>query len=234
MRTCRPLRLACLLLCLTVQPSLAQEPQSRADVLRAERERKSTALETPEPSRLERVLLDLESGRLIERLLNPPEGIYPRLGNITAGSGISVGPGYRKPGLFGGHADAQAFVAASFSEYWMVDARLDLPRLAGERLAIGVHGQRYSFPSQEFFGVGPTSNRADLVTYGLKNTVIGASATYRPARVVAIGGSLDRLAPDIEAGTEPGEILSLFDRQQAPGVLAQHGHDCVTRLHPLR
>jgi hypothetical protein len=199
----------------------AQEPETRADALRAEREKKSTALSPPKTSRLERTLLDLESGRLFERILGPPEGLYPRIGNITAGSGISVGPGIRYPGLLGEHVDVQAFAAASFSRYWMVDARLLMPRLMQERLSLDLHGQRYSFPSQEFFGVGPDSNRDDLVTYGLQNTVVGASATLRPTSWLSIGGGVDRLAPTIEAGIEPGEILSLFDDVQAPGVLDQ-------------
>ena len=49
--------------------------------------------------------MDLESGRLFERLLNPAEGLYPKIGNVTSGSGFSLGPGYRHPRLFGGHAD---------------------------------------------------------------------------------------------------------------------------------
>ena len=51
----------------------------------------------------------LESGRLFERLLNPAEGLYPKIGNITPGSGFSIGPGYRQPACFGGHADFSTF-----------------------------------------------------------------------------------------------------------------------------
>ena len=48
---------------------------------------------------MERALLALENRRLFERILNPAEGFYPKIGNITPGSGFAVGPGYR-------HADA--------------------------------------------------------------------------------------------------------------------------------
>jgi hypothetical protein len=209
------------LILLGAAPTLAQEPETRAEAIRAEREKKTGDLTPPKTSRLERTLLDLESGKLFERILNPPEGIYPRIGNITAGSGISVGPGIRYPGLFGEHVDLQAFAAASFAQYWMVDARIQMPRLARGRVALEVHGQRYSFPSQEFFGVGPDSNRTDLVTYGLSNTVVGTSGAVRPVPWLSVGAAVDRLAPAIEAGAEPGEILSVFDSLQAPGVLDQ-------------
>ena len=199
----------------------AQEPETRADVLRREREEKAQQLQPPQPGRMERLLLDLERGRFMERLLNPPEGLYPRIGNITAGSGISFGPGYRLAGLFGGHADVQTFAAASFSKYWMLDARLLMPRLASERVSIGIHGQRYEFPEQEFFGIGPTSNREDLVLYGLANTVIGATSAYSPARWLTVRGGVNHLSPRVAARSEPGSILTLFDDQQAPGVLSK-------------
>ena len=80
--------------------------------------------------------MDLESGRLFERLLNPAEGLYPKIGNITSGSGFSLGPGYRHAGMFGGHADFSTFAAASLKRYWMIDARLQMPRLANNRAGV--------------------------------------------------------------------------------------------------
>ena len=75
----------------------AQEPATRAEELARQREEKSKQLTPPQPGRLERALLMLENGRLFERILNPPEGFYPKIGNITAGSGFAIGPAYRKP-----------------------------------------------------------------------------------------------------------------------------------------
>ena len=163
-------------------PAAAQEPQSRQEALRQQREEKSRNLSPPERSGLERTLLDLESGRLLERVLNPAEGFYPKIGNITAGSGFSFGPAYRKPALFGGHADFSAFAAASFQRYWMLDTRLTLPRLANERVSVDVHAQRYEFPDEDFFGLGPDSRRVDQVVYGVSNSVFGGTGSVRPRR----------------------------------------------------
>src|SRR5687767_7920681 len=98
-----------LLTLLSSAPLAAQEPQTRAEVLRQDREIKSQQSAPYEPNGLERGLLWLESGRFLERLLNPAEGLYPKIGNVTAGSGFSVGPAYRRPGLFGGHAAISTF-----------------------------------------------------------------------------------------------------------------------------
>jgi hypothetical protein len=199
----------------------AQEPDTRAELLLREREDKSRRLQPPEPGRLERALIDLESGRLLERLLNPAQGLYPRIGNITSGSGFSVGPGYRWAGLFGGRADLNTFAAASLTRYWMIDARLQMPRLAGGRAGIDVHAQRYDFPKEDFFGLGPESRREDEVTYGLGNAVFGVAGIYRPTSWLNVGASVDHLRPTIEAGIEPGEILSVFGPASAPGLLDQ-------------
>jgi outer membrane protein assembly factor BamA len=198
----------------------AQDPETRAESLRRQREDKSRGLTPPHPGRFERALLDLESGRLFERILNPAEGLYPRIGNITTGSGFSFGPGYRYAGLFGRRAAFSTFAAASFSKYWMLDARLQLPELASRRASAEVHAQRYDFPKEDFFAIGPDSSRDVFATYGVTNTVVGVSGAYRPTRDVTFTGGIDSLSPAISA-SEPGEILSLFNPTSVPGVLDQ-------------
>jgi Omp85 superfamily domain len=201
--------------------SHAQEPATRAETLQRQREDKAKDLTPPEPNRLERTLMDLESGRLFERLLNPAEGLYPKMGNVTSGSGFSLGPGYRHAGMFGGHADFSTFAAASFKKYWMIDARLQMPRLANNRAGVEVYGRRYDFPEEGFYGLGPDSLRENEVIYGLASTVFGASGTYRPTPWLNIGGGVEHFSPTIRAETGVGEILSIFDPSQLPGALAQ-------------
>jgi hypothetical protein len=199
----------------------AQEPQTRAEEQRREREEKSRTLTPPKPGGLERALLDLESGRTFERILNPAEGIYPRIGNITTGSGFSLGPGYRYSGLFGGRAVFTGVAAASFTKYWLFDARLQFPELASGRASVEVHGQRYDFPDEDFFGLGPDSSREDRVEYGLRNTIIGGNASFRPIGWLTVTGGVDYLDPRVTAQTEPGRIFSIFGPEDLPGALVQ-------------
>jgi hypothetical protein len=199
----------------------AQEPATRAETLQREREQKATTLQPPEKNRLERALLDLESGRFFERLLNPAEGLYPKIGNIATGSGFSLGPGYRHPGLFGGHVDFAGFAAASVTQYWMFDARLLMPRLAGGRAGLDVHARRYDFPEEEFFGIGPDSSREDNVFYGLKNTTLGVSGAFRPTPWLSVSAGVDHLQPAIDARTDEGSLFTRFAPSDVPGVLVQ-------------
>jgi hypothetical protein len=199
----------------------AQEPETRAESLRREREEKSRGLTAPRIGRFERTMLDLESGRLFERILNPPEGIYPRIGQITSGSGFSLGPGYRHAGLFGGRGAFSAFAAASFSRYWMLDARLQFPQLASGHAGADVHAQRFEFPKEQFFGLGPDSERSNFVTYGFAGTDVGGTAAYRPTSDLAFTGAISYLRPAVFPGGEPGEILSVFNAAQVPGLFEQ-------------
>jgi hypothetical protein len=199
----------------------AQEPTTRAETLQREREEKAKRLTPPEYSRLERALMDLESGRVFERILNPAEGLYPKIGNITTGSGFSFGPGYRYPRWFDGQLEFSSFAAASFSRYWILDARLQAPRLANGRLGVGVHAQRYDFPKEDFFGLGPDSSRDDEVIYGLRNTVLGGYGTVRPIPWLNLTAAVDYLNPDIDAISEEESLLRVFGPADAPGVLLQ-------------
>ena len=196
------------------------EPQSRAEALRREREEKATKLTPPEPNRLERALLDLEAGRFFERLLNPAEGLYPKIGTVTAGSGLAVGPGYRASRRLGGAVDFSTFAMGSIKKYWIADARVQLPRLLGEHLALDAHVQTYDFQEELFFGLGPDSARADLVNYGMRNTIVGGSAAVRPTSWLTISGAADFLNPRIDA-TADDTIGNRFDDSTAPGLAEQ-------------
>ena len=199
----------------------AQEASTRAETLQREREDKALNLAPPQHSRLERVLMDLENGRVFERVLNPAEGLYPKIGNITTGSGFSFGPGYRYPRWFDGQLVFSSFVAASISHYWMIDARLQAPRLANGKLGVGMHAQRYDFPKEDFFGLGPDSSRDNDVIYGLRNTVLGGAGTYRPTSWLNLTAGVDYYNPDIDAIREEDSLLRVFTPAEAPGVLIQ-------------
>ena len=135
LRRCQFFVAVAILSCTWSADAQEREPETRAEALRREREEKATHLTPPEPNRLERAFLDLEAGRFFERLLNPAEGLYPKIGTITAGSGLAVGPGYRASQRLGGAVDFSTFAMGSIKKYWIADARIQMPRLLNERVA---------------------------------------------------------------------------------------------------
>ncbi len=67
---------AAIVIVAAIGPVFAQEPETREEALRREREAKSKTLTPPEISGLERLLLKLENNRIFERL--PTTLIKPR------------------------------------------------------------------------------------------------------------------------------------------------------------
>ena len=200
----RPLLLALVVMCVSdVAIADAQEPQTRAEALAREREEKAKDLEPPKPGRLERALLTFENRRLFERVLNPPEGFYPKIGNITPGSGFAIGPAYRKWGVIGDDVHFNALAAASIQKYWLIDVRLTAPELSRGRVFADVHARRYDFPEEDFYGLGPESSRDNHTTYGLRSTDFGGTAGVRLTPWLSLGSGLEYMTP---------RVTTLFDQ----------------------
>jgi len=206
--------LACLL---PAHAGAQEEPDTRAEEAREAREAKSASLSPPRPGRLERALLALENGRLFERILNPAEGFYPKMGNVTTGGGFAVGPGYRRPGLFGERVDISAFAMGSMKQYWLADARVTLPRLADGRLFAEAFARASDYTQEEFFGLGPASDRSDASFYALRNTEIGASGAVRPFPWLSLGTTVSRVTPDARSADHQRSIDRFFDTSALPG-----------------
>ena len=199
------------------------EPQTRQEALKREREEKATHLEPYRVGGFERIVSALEDGRTFERFLNPPEGVYPRIATVTSGSGFSLGAAYRRPRLFSKHVDFSTFASGSLKKYWMIDGRLAMPRLAGGAAYVELYGQRFGFPQEDFFGLGPASRRDDHSTYDLRSSTVGATGGVRPTSWLLLTGSLERLTPRIGPGQNPDSpsVEELFDASQIPGLTGQ-------------
>jgi hypothetical protein len=198
----------------------AQTPATRAEALREQRAEKARHVEPYEPGAVEKGLLALENGRFFERLLHPPEGFYPKIGHITPGSSLSLGPGYRKPRLFDRRAVFSAAAIGSLAKYWLLDARLLVPDLAGGTGFVEMYGQRYDWPREAFFGLGPASLRREQSDYGLRNTVVGMHGGLRLTPLLSVGGRVERLTPRLRRGAAPGipAVQDLFLEEQVAGL----------------
>jgi hypothetical protein len=196
----------------------AQEPATRAEVAERERQEKARSLQPPVQGRIERALVALENGQLLERALNPAEGFYPKMGTITPGSGFSLGPGYNRAGIIGEEIDLRVFGLGSLQKYWMLEAGLHMPELAGGRLFGNVVVNAYDFPTVDYFGPGTFARRDDAVNYGLRNRTIGGTGGIRLARWLSVGGAVAGMTPRVHRGDGDRFIEDLFPRADVPGL----------------
>jgi outer membrane protein assembly factor BamA len=164
------------------------------------------------------VLLWLENSRTWERLLNPPEGFYPKIGTITPGSGLSVGAGFRKPGLLQDRAVFSLVALGSFQGYWQGTAQLLFPELAGGRVFGELSARAYDYASEAFFGSGPESRRDAESYYGLRNTVGGGTLGVRIGPYASVGGGAEYLTPSIDRGKKKTAVQDLFTPADTPGL----------------
>jgi Omp85 superfamily domain len=202
-----------------VLPVLAQEPASRAEVLRQAREEKQRALKPYEPTGLESTMHFVEDRAVF---LLGREGIYPKLGSLTVGSGFAYGVGYRDR-IFERRGTAEVWAASSVKSYWAIEGRVTFPELANGWLFAEAYGRRREYPEEDYFGLGPDSHRQDQADFTLRGNIFGARAALRPAPVVSVGGGVEYLEPRIGPGKDdsvPG-IEESFDDATAPGLSRQ-------------
>ena len=160
------LSMAALLAPTSINPAFGQsqppsEPQTREEALREEREEKAEVLTPPQTGALEKGLFWLEDGRAFERLLNPAEGFYPKLGSVTAGSGLGFGAGYRH--LFSEQVAWNTFGSGTFRRYWALETRFLANNIANTPLFVDLHARKSDYPDEDYFGQGSTSLRVDHV-----------------------------------------------------------------------
>jgi outer membrane protein assembly factor BamA len=207
--------LAAALLCAPGRAGAQDVPETRAELLR--RERETRTLEPYQPNGLERAM-DAAENRVQPLLVR--DGLHWKLGSLTTGSGFAYGGGYRKRRLFDGQGAATVWAAASLKRYWAMEGRFALPDLAGGRLAVQAFARHSDYPREAFFGLGSQSRRIDHTSFDLRMTRIGGDAGVRPWRPLTLGGEFEWLRPRVRNGTdkEVPVIDALFNPRTAPGL----------------
>jgi hypothetical protein len=122
---------------------VAQTPTSRAEAQKQEREEKQKQLKPNEVPGLQKVLNQIENP---PRFLNDRDGIYPKIGSLTTGSGFTLGAGYRNRQIFARRGAFDVFGAGSFRSYWAIEGRTTFPELAHRRLLLEAVGGIREYP----------------------------------------------------------------------------------------
>jgi hypothetical protein len=130
-------------------------------------------------------------------------GWYVDANNMIPGAGwIAGGPGYRrwsnKDRLF-----LDASTAISWNRYKTAQARIELPKIARSRLAIGSQIRWQDFSRVDTFGEGPGSLEASRDEYRVRSTNLVGYATVRPVEWVGIGAQIGWLKPSVASRNGP-------------------------------
>lgn len=201
----------------------AAAQETRAEVLAQQRAEKARDLRPYEPTGLERWVMRAEEGKL-RRLITPHNGFFVEYGysHKPVGSGIGFGGGFRHD-LFDRRARIELEAGASFRNYQMLRADLSLPRLASERLELGLEATYRRHPQEDFYGPGPSSAREDRVSYLFKGNEVQGRAIATLTPWLRAGTRVGQLAPTLGAGADSRfpSIEARFNDAAAPGLTAQ-------------
>jgi hypothetical protein len=195
----------------------AQEPQTREEADRRRREQQSKEVTPYKPNGLERAL-DFAEDKAI--FILDREGIHPKLGSLTTGSGFAYGVGFRDRDLFSNTGALEIWAAGSIKRYWATEARMTFPRLAHNHLHLEAWGSRRDYPQENYFGLGPDSNRYDRSDYAIRTDHFGGRAGVRPVEHLLVGGGAEYLKPRLGAGQNDRfpDVPVVFPPSEVPGI----------------
>jgi outer membrane protein assembly factor BamA len=199
----------------------SQEPSTREEADRQRREQQAKEVKPYEPNRLERAL-DFAEDKAI--FILDREGFHPKLGSLTTGSGFAYGLGFRDRDLFSNTGALEIWAAGSVKRYWATEARLRFPRLADNHLYLEAWASHRDYPQENFFGLGPDSNRDDRSDYAIWTNHFGGRVAVRPtARYLLVGGGLEYLQPRLGSGQNDRfpNTADEFSPSAAPGIDAR-------------
>jgi len=219
MRTSR-LRGFLLLVCiLFTTPAWAQDTRRAAvEELRAAR---AATVAPYKQGKLERTLFYIEQNRLLERLTRE-DGLYLQIGSIQRGGGFAFGGGYRTP-FAAGNLVFNADAAITVKGYRVAGVDLSAPRLFSEHLTLMSRGQYRYFPQEDYFGLGPGSEKAARSTYLLEERELAGIARVQVTPWLTWSTKVAHLDPRVDDGTDSlhPPIGELFIDATAPGLARQ-------------
>jgi hypothetical protein len=203
------------------QQTTSDEPGSRAEALRRAREEKQQAIAPYKPGGLESAL-DFVEDRAIFLLTR--EGLYPKLGSLTTGSGFAAGAGYRSRAIFDRVGTLDLWAAGSMTKYFGTRLEVTFPELADGRLFAQGYADHRDYPQEDYFGLGPESLRGDQVSFALRGQTYGGRLAYQPVRRhVFVGGGVEYRHQRVGHGRDKAvpSIEDVFDDSTAPGLTVQ-------------
>lgn len=215
---------------LVAMPALAQsasdEPQTRQDLLGSARNVLTTQSTPPTRSAPDRFLSWYDNQYVLTKLLSGWHGIHLAGGDFPAGAGLKFGVGYDKgltgsdpDGALPNRLDVTARGAYSTRGYVRAGGGLNARNIGGAPLDIGVNGQYYELPQEDFFGLGSDSDKSSRTNYLLDAIEAGVTVQWRPS-VLAFSGGAGYFGPRLGRGTDSRypSIEQVFSASAAPGL----------------
>jgi hypothetical protein len=202
---------------------LAGQQRTRSEEVEALRRQKVAESRPEQGSRVEAVMLWMQERKIQEKLETPGagyKGFRPRLGGLSTGSGFGFGVQFDRVQMLRNQMDFSLVAAGSLREYQIYQTKIDLPRLAAERIFASFTAAHRAMPQEDYFGLGPDSTKIKRSNYLYEDTAYGVSGGLRPVRWFRAGAAVDWLQVNVGHGTDPrfASTELVFNDQDTPGL----------------
>jgi len=205
------------------EPAIAP-PATRMEWMEAQQDAKAMNLKPARKPHAEEILEKYIGEDPLNRYLGGVPGLQLRFGGLASGGGFGVGPEYYRPDLASGQVSFRTFGTLSTKQWYMVEAELSFPHLAGKFLDLSILGRRADSNSLDYYGPGPDSRKTGRSSYRREETSLGLSLDFSPIRRF--------LSTGINAGylwlnTGPGQADDfepterVYGQQAIPGIHQQ-------------
>jgi hypothetical protein len=198
-------------------------PQTRAGVIEQERMEKSQMLTPEKPTGIEAALRYIKDKKIVERLTAGSSGFRVHLGGLTTASGMAAGPEYYRSDLLNGQMRLRSSARASWRKFYLLDADLAFPQLAGGLVFVDFHGLRQSYPRVDYYGPGAGSKKSGRSDYQLEDLSLESRVGVRPASHFEVGGLGQYYRVNIGPGRDDrfASADGNFTEANTPGIQLQ-------------
>ena len=157
--------------------------------------------------------------QIVERLNGDVDGWYPRIGRMTRGGGVALGPGYRFHPL-DGPVLVDLSAGISTKAYKSVDVNVRWFRTANERFEIWTDYRFEDFPQEDYFGPGLSSTLDGRTSYGFENHDFIVRGIARPRPWWSAGANIGYMMLETTGGSDSQypSIEELYTDAEAPGL----------------
>lgn len=217
------------------------EEKTRAEILDKQRDEKSHHLVPEKMNIAQRLLLQFENGAGLNY-----KSFYPTYGAGSPGAGFMPGVRFWKPHAFGSPFDFQTSASYSTKSYELYQLQFGTILQKGPEPFVGFGGTgglstfrgtrkrrsnafiyadlRYlNFPQEDFYGLGPDSQKADRTDYGLESSSFDGVFGYHFQKYMVVGLRAGFVQDNIFHGTDSRfpNIETKFSPIEAPGLIDQ-------------
>ena len=173
------------------------------------------ATDQPPPA-VQKVRNFIENNPIVQKFKG--DGVYPRIGGLSQGSGLAGGAGYRQH-LDWAYVDVSG--AISTKVYRGIDAQVrwvDTSRFQFANLLTFRNNTQ-----DDFYGLGNDTTDATRVDYGIRWTDFGGRGSVRIVRGLRLGADIGYFIPAVRHGRDANvvSISQIFSDATAPGLARQ-------------